>query len=150
MVDDTEARFSCSSGCVTLLFSVCPTMETNVQACFMITMVKTMRFNSTVGYLQAFAWGKKSWVGVAPLSLALLTVWNIPHQRIGPSSTGQLSVLFFLQLFFLSFFWGKLFNEKGIHIYGYFVDQQEYLISFILGYDSHIRLPVVSQISTFF
>lgn len=51
MVDDTEARFSCSSGCVTLLFSVCPTMETNAQACFMLTVVKTMRSNSTVGYL---------------------------------------------------------------------------------------------------
>lgn len=25
MVDDTEARFSCSSGCVTLLFRLCPT-----------------------------------------------------------------------------------------------------------------------------
>lgn len=51
MVDDTEARFSCSSGCVTLLFSVCPTIQTNVLACFMLTVVKTMRSNSTVGYL---------------------------------------------------------------------------------------------------
>lgn len=51
MVDDTEARFSCSSGCVTLLFSVCPEMETIVQACFTLTVVKTMRSNSTVGYL---------------------------------------------------------------------------------------------------
>lgn len=35
MEGDSEARFSCSSGCVTPLFSVCPTtMEANVKARF--------------------------------------------------------------------------------------------------------------------
>lgn len=103
--------------------------------------------------------------GVAQLRAVLQTVWNTDTRGLAPSNgtavccflTTAFSFLSFLFFFFLR--WGgggrgvvvvKLFNGKGMQTYGYFVDQQDNLISFILGYGTHIRLPLVSQISTFY